>query len=43
MENRAYVVAIAAIIAGTVILLACIASATVIVATFLQNPPWVVF
>jgi hypothetical protein len=43
MQNRAYVVAIAAIIAVTIVLLSCILSATVIVATFLQNPPWVAF
>jgi hypothetical protein len=37
MENRRNVVAIAGIIAGTIILLACIASTTVIVNTLLQE------
>jgi len=40
MQNRGNVVALAGIIAGTILLLACIVSTTVIVYAFFQNPPW---
>jgi hypothetical protein len=33
-------VAIAAIVAATIVVLACIAASTVIVYVFLQNAPW---
>jgi len=40
MQNRGNVVAVAAIIAGTIVLLGCILSTTVILYAFLQHPPW---
>jgi hypothetical protein len=39
-RKRGSGVAIAAIIATTIVLLACIAASTVIVYAFLQNAPW---
>jgi hypothetical protein len=39
-RKRGSGVAIAAIIAATIVLLACIAASTVIVYAFLQNAPW---
>jgi hypothetical protein len=39
-RKRGSTVAIAAIIGGTIVMLACIAAFTVIMYGFLQNPPW---
>jgi hypothetical protein len=39
-QRRGSGVAITLIIAATIIALACIASATVILWVFFQNPPW---
>jgi hypothetical protein len=39
-QKRGSGVAIAAIIAATIVVLACIAASTVVVYVFLQNAPW---
>ena len=40
MQNRENVLAIAGIVAATIIVLACIMSTTVVLYAFFQHPPW---